>query len=103
MGFAGGFGSAGGAGAPGLGVGVNSFWTFSVPSAARTISFIGFLSSTLLTRAWVGQPKSIPLISIRSRRSGGSLASGPVTARLVAQLLPRESAVSLPLTIRTRF
>ena len=45
----------------------------------------------------------MPLISIRSSRSGASLPSGVFTARSVAQLLPRESAVSLPLVMRTRF
>jgi hypothetical protein len=45
----------------------------------------------------------MPLISRRCRRSGAVLPSGSFTASSVAQLLPRESAVSLPFTIRTRF
>ncbi len=91
------------AGAPGLGAGVKSFCTLMVPSAARSTSPTGCLSRIRATRARVGHAKSMPLMSRRCRRSGASLPSGSFTARSVAQALPRDSAVSLPLTIRTRF
>jgi len=55
------------------------------------------------TRAYLGHAKSMPLISRRCSFSAASFPSGSFTARSVAQLLPLESAVSLPLTIRTRF
>ena len=92
----------GAAGGEPTGFGVNSFCTL-MPSGPRSSSPAGAFSRIFATRACVGHPKSIPLISSRSIRSGVVWPSAVFTVRSVAQLFPRDSAVSLPLVMRTRF
>src|SRR4029450_8931842 len=82
---------------------VNIFRSDISPSLSRSTRISGLTRAIFVTRAYLGQEKSIPSKRRLSNCAAGVFSPGAVIVNFSIQLRPREVAASTPLVIVTWF